>query len=73
MASNDPYSTSYGSMSQKMQGSSSFFKRSMLTSTTSTTITGKSSNPKRNVGIKVKLHHLHDLFNSPIKLFFLIH
>lgn len=53
LVGNDPYSSSYGSMGQKNQGSSSFFKRSMLTSTTSTTITGKSSNPKRNVGIKL--------------------
>lgn len=59
----DPYSSkiftnssnslsSYGS-SGKSQGSSSFFKRSMLTNTASTTITGKSSTPKRNVGIKL--------------------
>jgi negative elongation factor A len=44
---NDSFSSSYNG------GSSSFFKRSMLTTTHNTTITGKSSNLKRDVGIKL--------------------
>ncbi len=63
----DPYSSkifsnssnnlnSYGS-NGKSQASSSFFKRSMITNNTSTTITGKSSTPKRNVGIKVNVFY----------------
>ena len=51
----DPYSSKSFSSTTANTGSSSFFKRSMITNTPSTTITGKSSAPKRNVGIKVNL------------------
>lgn len=61
MSNPDPYSSrifsnssnNLNSFNNKSQGSSSFFKRSMLTNMGSTTITGKSSTPKRNVGIKL--------------------
>ena len=52
----DPYSSKIFSnsiMINKSGGSSSFFKRSMMPSANSTTITGKSSNLKRDVGIKL--------------------
>jgi hypothetical protein len=62
------FSNSSNSSLNKSGGSSSFFKHSMISSmSSSTTITGKSSTIKRDVGIKVNFDLLNKFFSFAIK------